>query len=283
MLREHRRRDGLAALDGRQLLAWSLRRFSRDDVRDKNWCRQAMTALPDAVRSNAPVRSQFPRLLQAIENNLSLESSDEMTQAEILDCLEQILDQVPDLEEQMVLYRETPQRARTPELLRNRLRKLIDHDEERKQRLNHEQIFAMQLGTGKAMAGRGARQQSPKEDQQADTKAAERAKEQLSAKDRNISALAGQLMRAGFTPEFPEDSNASGKSGMKGGGKTGGIECWTCGGNHKRADCPQGAGGACFSWPCWISSRQRQPCIKRLLTNRARPLVSTTGHRRLLQ
>ena len=92
-----------------------------------------MTALRDAVRSNAPVRNQFPRLLQAIENNLSLESAEEMTQAEILDCLEQLLDQVPDFKEQMVLYRETAQLARTPELLQDRLRRLIDHDEERKQ------------------------------------------------------------------------------------------------------------------------------------------------------
>ena len=44
VLRERRRRDGLAALGGRQLLAWSLRRFSQDTVRDKNGCRQAMTA-----------------------------------------------------------------------------------------------------------------------------------------------------------------------------------------------------------------------------------------------
>ena len=91
----------------------------------------------------------------------------------------------------------------------------ISCDEELKRRLDQEQAFVKQLGTGKAMAGRGADQQTPKEDKQANTKAAARAKEQLSAKDRQISALAGQLKKAGMTPECPskrsksQDSNAS--------------------------------------------------------------------------
>ena len=146
-----------------------------------------------------------------------------MTNAEILDCLEQLMDQVPDFKEQMVLYRETTQLARTPELLQDRLRRLIDFDEERKQRLDQEQAFAKQLGTGKALAGRGA-DQHPKEDKHADTKAAAKTKEQISAKDRQISALAGQLKKAGMTPDFlskrsqSRDSNGSNKSSKGGKG-----------------------------------------------------------------
>ena len=42
VLRERRRKEDLPAYQGRQLLAWGLRRLCRDEVRDKNTCRSAM-------------------------------------------------------------------------------------------------------------------------------------------------------------------------------------------------------------------------------------------------
>ena len=56
-----------------------------------------------------------------------------MTQAEVVDNLEQLLDLIPEFKDQMTLYRETPQEERTPEMLQDRLKRFIDFDEEQKQ------------------------------------------------------------------------------------------------------------------------------------------------------
>ena len=85
VLREKRRREGSPALLGRQLLAWGLRKYCRDEIRDKNMARSAMNSLRDAVKKAALNRLQFRRLLQAIETNLGLESLEDMLDAEVLD------------------------------------------------------------------------------------------------------------------------------------------------------------------------------------------------------
>ena len=97
-------------------------------------------------------------------------------------------------------------------MLQDRLRRLIDFDEEQKQRRDQEQAFRSQLGTGgKALAGRNGdgNQRQPKADGDqslSGASATAKAKEQLSNKDRQISALAGQLKKAGLSPEFPKRS-----------------------------------------------------------------------------
>ena len=70
LMREQRRQEGLPSLIGRQLLAWGLRKYCRDEIRDKNTARSAMSSLRDSVAKSAPGRQQFRRLLQAIESNL---------------------------------------------------------------------------------------------------------------------------------------------------------------------------------------------------------------------
>jgi len=96
IVKDNRLRDGKPALLGRQILAWGLRKYNRDEIRDRNSARQAMTSLRDAVRTQPPPRSQFRRLLQAIESNLSIESAEDMACTEKLDVIETLLEQVPD-------------------------------------------------------------------------------------------------------------------------------------------------------------------------------------------
>ena len=57
VMRERRRHDRHPALIGRQLLAWGLRRFCRDEIRDKNTARAAMQTLRDSIKKSAPGRS----------------------------------------------------------------------------------------------------------------------------------------------------------------------------------------------------------------------------------
>jgi hypothetical protein len=83
VVREKRRRDSLPALVGRQLLAWGLRRFCRDGVRDRNTARNAMQSLRDAVKKSPPGRAQYRRLFQAIQVNLNKESAEDMGEEEI--------------------------------------------------------------------------------------------------------------------------------------------------------------------------------------------------------
>ena len=60
-----------------------------------------MNSLRDAVRKSPPVR----RLLQAIESNLGLESAEDMSGAEVLDLMEELMDLVPDFKGKMELHR----------------------------------------------------------------------------------------------------------------------------------------------------------------------------------
>ena len=59
VIRENRRIEGLPTLVGRQTLPWGIIKFPRDEVRDKNLCRQAMQALRDAIKQSTPTRSNF--------------------------------------------------------------------------------------------------------------------------------------------------------------------------------------------------------------------------------
>ena len=257
VIREKRRQEGMPALVGRQLLAWGLRRFCPDTGHDKHTCRQAMTALRDAIKPSPPRRNSFSRLVQAIEGNLALESSEDMSQAEVLDALETLLDLVPDFREQMTLHREIPQHARDLDMLINRLKRIVDQDEERKQRQEQEAAFAKQLGTTKGFVAKNQDNGNVDKSASSSTAKDSKAKELLSHKDRQISALAGQLKQAGVRPDF---ASARARSQSKDGGKAGGkgksrassadsakgggkgkksTGCWTCGGDHRQADCPQ--------------------------------------------
>lgn len=83
VLREKGRHQGLPIVIGRQLLAWGLRKC-RDEIRDKNTAHSAMNSLRGAIRKSPPGRPQFRRLLQAVENNLVLESAEDMSDEEML-------------------------------------------------------------------------------------------------------------------------------------------------------------------------------------------------------
>ena len=73
MVRERRLKEGRPALLGRQLLAWGLRRYCKDEVRDRSTSRKAMSSLLAAVRRTPPARGQFGRLVQAVQTNRSME------------------------------------------------------------------------------------------------------------------------------------------------------------------------------------------------------------------
>ena len=134
VMRENRCRDGQPALIGRQLLAWGLRLFCRDEIRDKNTARAVMQSLRDSITKAALVRSQFRRSVQALESNLSLESAEDMSEAEILNILETLLDLVPDFAGHIELHREVSRIARSYHVLINRPKGLVDQDEEKPQR-----------------------------------------------------------------------------------------------------------------------------------------------------
>ena len=108
LVKETRMRERRPALLGRQIQAWGLRRYNRDEMRDRNSARSAMTSLRDAVRHQPPPSSQFRRLLQAVESNLSLESADDMSATETLDVVETLLEQVPDFAAQLEHTRAPP-------------------------------------------------------------------------------------------------------------------------------------------------------------------------------
>ena len=88
-----------------------------------------MKSLRDAVRKSSPGRPQFRRILQAMESNLGLESAEDMSDAEVLDLMEEVMDLVPDFKGQLELHREIPKSARSHNLILDIiLRKLIDQD-----------------------------------------------------------------------------------------------------------------------------------------------------------
>ena len=133
---------------------------------------------------------------------------------------------------------------------------IIERDEEQKQRKDQEEAFAKQLGGQDAQRGLNGREtKTPKKDAPGPKapapEAPDKVKQQLSQKDRQIQALAGQLKAAGFKPDFAKahassrqpssdgkgkgggkgDRSKSPKGGGKGSGKTadGQRACFTCG------------------------------------------------------
>jgi hypothetical protein len=72
-LKEQRRLGGLPTFTGRQILCFGLRHFYRTtDDYENTAAQEAMVALRDAVKRQAPQRSQFNKLLQAVDSNMSL-------------------------------------------------------------------------------------------------------------------------------------------------------------------------------------------------------------------
>ena len=155
VVRERRRREGLSALIGRQLLAWGIRKFCRDEVRDRNTARSAMASLQDALSKAAPATHQFRRLIQAIESNLGLESAEDMSDDEVLDILENLLEMILDFKSQMELHREVAMPQRSYQALIHRLKHMVDRDEEKLLRKQQEEALTKQLGTTvKALSGK---------------------------------------------------------------------------------------------------------------------------------
>ena len=96
ILSEERRIAGLPGLSGRQKFCWALRHCSKDDLRDQNAAGNAMQALRDAVRQCPPTRSAFKKLIQALDSNMTMESAAEITEAERLNLLEDMMSVIPD-------------------------------------------------------------------------------------------------------------------------------------------------------------------------------------------
>ena len=112
-------------------------------------------------------------------------------------------------------------------MLINRLKSMIELDEEKQQRIQQEEAFAKQLGTSQQV-GLPAKEERPKNPQQKKetvpspvTGKDAKSKEQISQKDRTITALAGQLRKAGVQPDFAaawkRSASAGGKCGKSGG------------------------------------------------------------------
>ena len=181
------------------------------------------------------------------------------------DIIEGLMVLVPDFKGQMELRREVPRSARTYHQVLDWMKKLIDQDEEKLHQIQQEEAFARQLGTSTqkgltAQAEEGAPEKlKTGGDGGAGGAAAEKTKEFISQKGRQISALAGQLKQAGYKPDFAvarrgrsEERKGGGKGKKKGkaldynhgsrepsasSGK--GRECWNCGAtDHLKASCP---------------------------------------------
>ena len=221
-------------------------------MQDRNTARSAMASLRDANAKAAPARHQFRRLIQAIESNLGLESAEDMSDDEVLDILENLLDMIPD--------REVPMSGRSYQALTNRLQHMVDRDEEKLQRKQQEEAFTKQLGTTvKAMSGKDVLEQPGGNGGggrgNRTVAATDKQKELLSHKDRQIFALAGQFKKAGHQQDFGSfkrgrDLTPKGgrdKGGGKGKSKSKSREasadkkaCWNCGQlGHMKADCPE--------------------------------------------
>ena len=98
--------------------------------------------------------------------------------------------------------------ARSYQALINRLKHMVDRDEEKLQRKQQEEAFTKQLGTtAKALSGKEVPEKKPGGKNGAGNGGGtfvetDKQKELLSHKDRQISALAWQLQKAGHQPDF---------------------------------------------------------------------------------
>ena len=261
-LKETRRLEGLPTFTGRQVLCFGLRHFYRaaDDF-ENTAAQEAMIALRDAVKRQAPQRGQFAKLLHAIDSNMSLPSSLEFNEAEKLKHLENILKIIPDFRGQWDFYLEMKKADRSYQGLRQRLQDLINRDSEESQRRQQEEAFSKQLGGGgqnggKGLAGKGDGAKGAKGDKGKKKDAApsnvdaqvQRLKDQTSMKDSQLSALAGQLKKAGIQPDFKSSRERRGRSDSKGAAKgdsrassTGaGVKRYNCGKTgHYARDCTE--------------------------------------------
>ena len=111
----------------------------------------------------------------------------------------------------MELHREQDRSFR-PSALLSRMETLVDRDEESRQRHQQEDAFATQLGGSqqpqRGAAGQDQRQKTTKQEPEAKVAGEDKFRSQLSQKDRQISASAGQLKQAGFKPDSICESTA---------------------------------------------------------------------------
>ena len=174
---------------------------------------------------------------------------------------------------------ETPKSQRNYNALRQRLQDLINRDAEEAQRRQQEDAFAKQLGGGqnggKGLTGKGGDGQTKGKDNDnknaspanVDTQV-QKLKDQTSLKDAQLSALAGQLKKAGIQPDFKSAKERRGRSRTpKGGGKgsrsqtpressgSRDVKCYNCGEKgHYASDCPK---------PKWISGTVQERSASR--------------------
>ena len=81
---------------------------------------EAMQALRDAVRAHPPQQNAFKKLLQALDQNMTLESASEISEVERIHLLEGMLQLVPDFAQQMELHWENPRSETTYVSLKGR-------------------------------------------------------------------------------------------------------------------------------------------------------------------
>ena len=120
------------------------------------------------------------------------------------------------------LLGKTPKSQRTYQALRQRLQDLINRDAEEAQRRQQEDAFAKQLGGGqnggKGLTGKGDGKTKGKDKDNKDASPTkidsqvQKLKDQTSLKDAQLSALAGQLKKAGIQPDFKSAREKQGRS-----------------------------------------------------------------------
>ena len=98
----------------------------------------------------------------------------------------------------MELHREEDRSSRTSEGLLARMQNIVDSDEEKRQRSQQEDAFSKQLGQNqqRGQLGKAEQREPSRPKDAAVTDATEKLRSQLSAKDRQLSALSGQLKQA---------------------------------------------------------------------------------------
>ena len=219
-----------------------------------------MQALRDAIKKAPPQRAQFQKLLTALDANMSMTSAFSIAEADKLKMLEQIVKLIPDLRTQWEFHLESSKADRSYAVLRQRIK-------------GH---CGQGFGRGSEACSRGSllettwwprtrKQRTCRKDQpphkpgpkakvnkeQVDGDIA-RIKKQASYKDAQLSALAGQLKKAGLQPDYSkvreergrstsQRPKAKAKAGARPRSSTPGkdIKCFECGGNHYARDCPQ--------------------------------------------